>query len=331
MVVDEVLDGAADAAVGHGRTDQRWQVQHRAGEDDRDHARLVDLQRDVGALAAVHAPAHHPFGELHGDAALALLHEDDAHHQDQGHHHETGQGVVAVVGSDLGELGRQRRHDAGEDEQRHAVADAALGDQLPHPHQQGGARGEGQDNYEHGPHREVGQQVDPAHQGAAVEQECEAGRLEKGDADGEVARPLGDLALAHRTLLLPLLDAGDHHTEDLHDDRGRDVGHDPQREDGELGERAAREQLHEPEDPTRRVGLVPHQLHGVGIDVGRGDEGAQAVYAEDEQREEDLVAQIRDAEHVQHAVQHGQPSPLSGWCAGCSCRGAAGGRPRAWR
>ena len=54
---------------------------------------------------------------------------------------------------------------------------------------------------------------------AVVEQEGEAGRLHERDGDREVAGPLGDLALADRALLLPLLELGDHHREDLHDDR----------------------------------------------------------------------------------------------------------------
>ena len=64
-----------------------------------------------------------------------------------------------------------------------------------------------------------GQQVDvrcccrrPTEAAAAVvEQEREAGGLQQGDGDGEVAGPLRDLALADRALVLPLLELGDHH------------------------------------------------------------------------------------------------------------------------
>ena len=45
-------------------------------EDDRDDTGLVDLQRDVGLLAAVLAPADLAFGVLHRDAALALFDVD---------------------------------------------------------------------------------------------------------------------------------------------------------------------------------------------------------------------------------------------------------------
>ena len=49
----------------------------------------VDLQRDVGALAPVHAAAHDPFGERDRDPALALLdeHDGDQQHERQGHDH----------------------------------------------------------------------------------------------------------------------------------------------------------------------------------------------------------------------------------------------------
>ena len=48
----------------HGGQD-RGEREQRAREDHGDHTRLVDLQRDVGALAAVHAPADDTFRELH--------------------------------------------------------------------------------------------------------------------------------------------------------------------------------------------------------------------------------------------------------------------------
>ena len=78
----KLLHARAPAASSRQHVGQQHrQVEHRAGEDDRDDARLVDLQRDVGALAAVHAAADDPLGELHRDAALALLDEHDGHEE----------------------------------------------------------------------------------------------------------------------------------------------------------------------------------------------------------------------------------------------------------
>jgi hypothetical protein len=66
--------------------------------------------------------------------------------------------------------------------------------------------------------------------------------------DGEVARVLRDLGLAGLALLLQLLEPRDHHDEQLQDDRGRDVRHDPEREHRQLQQRAAAEQVHQAVD-----------------------------------------------------------------------------------
>ena len=52
-----------------------------------------------------------------------------------------GGGLVVEVH----DAARQADYDAGEDEQRHAVADAALGDLLAQPHDESGAGGQGND------------------------------------------------------------------------------------------------------------------------------------------------------------------------------------------
>ena len=94
-------------------------------------------------------------------------------------------------------------------------------------------------------------------------------------ADREVAGPLGDLALTDRALLLPLLELGDHHREDLHDDRAGDVRHDPEREDRELGERAAGEELEEGEHAAL-LGLVLERADTAEVDAGHRDVGTRA-------------------------------------------------------
>ena len=182
------------------------------------------------------------------------------------------------------DLRRERLDHRGEDQQRHAVADAALADELAHPHEQGGAGGEREHHDDHAERREVGQHVEAggvaaaAEQAAAavVEQEGQAGGLQQRDGDREVAGPLRDLALARPRPLLPLLQLRDHHGEDLHDDRRRDVRHDPEGEDGELGERAAGEQLEEAEHAAAALGLALQLLDGVEVDARRRDVGARS-------------------------------------------------------
>ena len=84
---------------------------------------------------------------------------------------------VAMFGLAMNACDRARgaAHDAGEDDEADAVADAALGDQLADPHQGDGAGGQGRDL---GQRLEAGE-VEPAGQDALrVEQGEEAVRLE---------------------------------------------------------------------------------------------------------------------------------------------------------
>ena len=83
---------------------------------------------------------------------------------------------------------------------------------------------------------------------ALVQCEHEAGGLDQREADGDVARPLGDLLLPDLAFLLPLLELRDHHLEQLHDDRRRDVRHDPEEEDRDVGDRSTGEQVEEADD-----------------------------------------------------------------------------------
>ncbi len=292
----------------HDVREEHREVEDGAGEDDRDDAGLVDLERDVGALAAVHPPAHHPLGELDRDAPLALLDEDDGHDHADRQQQEQGEGEVALLGPDVADLGRHAAHHVGEDQDRHAVADAPLGDQLAHPHDDGGAGGDRQHDQgdvgqvEGGDQLQVG--VGAGAQEAVVELVGDAGGLEDGEADGHVPGPLGDLLLADRTLLLPLLDPGDDHRQQLHDDRAGDVRHDPEGEDRHLGQGAAGEQVQEAEDAAL-VGLALQVLDGGEVDAGHGDVRAQPVQEDHEQREQDLVAKIHHLEDVLQAGKHG--------------------------
>ena len=70
-------------------------------------------------------------------------------HHDQGDDQQPDQGkekhaddVVAVQEAG-GQQPREPHHDAGEDDERDAVADAALGDQFSQPDQEHGAGGQG--------------------------------------------------------------------------------------------------------------------------------------------------------------------------------------------
>src|SRR5206468_4304676 len=118
----------AGAAAADQLSDQVRDVDQRRREDHRDNTGLVDLERQIRRRAAVHAPADHALGVLHGNAALALLDEHDADDDDQRGHTDKGEHHAATAVEDGLALDRDTRSDAGEDQQRHAVADATLGD-----------------------------------------------------------------------------------------------------------------------------------------------------------------------------------------------------------
>ena len=100
---------------------------------------------------------------------------------------------------------------------------------------------------------------------AGAGQRHDAGRLEQREAEGEVAGVLGDLGLAGLALLLEGLQPRDHHDQQLQDDARRDVGHDPEREDRQLEQRAAGEQV----DQVVDAGVV--DVADARLDVGDVD------------------------------------------------------------
>ena len=151
---------------------------------------------------------------------------------------------------------RQADNDAGKDDQRHAIADAAVTDLLAEPHDEGRARGEGEDCHE---------PKSPAllAQVAALQHERDRGALDDTEPNRQVARPLRDLAPPQLALFLKLFERRDDDGQQLQDDRRRDVGHDAQREDRELAELPPGEKIHEAKGCTLRLLEQPLQLFGV--------------------------------------------------------------------
>src|SRR5207342_1006734 len=229
--------------------DRRREGHDRGGEDDRDDAGHVDPQRQIGRTARGHFAPHHPFRVLDRDAALTLLDEDDRddHRQRQERHHHD-EDLIGVRPPGL-QPGGQPGDDRGEDHQRDAVADAALGDQLAEPHQQRAPGRKRHHDQQHAAAAEVGDGVvGGGFATEGLEEVDVAEGLPEGEPDGEVARVLGDLLLADLAFFLQLLQRGHDHGQQLQDDRGGDVGHDPQREKRQAGEASTREEVKEAED-----------------------------------------------------------------------------------
>ena len=223
------------------------------------------------------------------------------------------------------EPGGDGGHHVGEDQDRHALADAALGDELGQPHDEGRAGRQDQHHEEGQRPVEARDQVDARpEQGrvVAVEGVDEAGGLHDGQGHGQVAGGLGDLLLADRALVAPLLELGDDGGEQLNDDGAGDVGHDAQAEDGQAHQGAAAEEVEEAEHARRR-GRALQALQARPVDAGHRDVRPDLVQGDDGQREDDLVAKVGDPEDVGEPGEHG---PSSQWSPGAVVTSGSSGR-----
>src|SRR5215218_9750333 len=120
-----------------------------------------------------------------------------------------------------------------------------------------------------------------------VEEIGVAGRLKNREDDRQVTRVLVDLGVAGLSLLLQLLQPWHDHGHELEDDRGGDVGHDPEREEGELAERATGEDVQQAEDGA----ALPREVvvDRARVDARDRNPAAQAVEGQDHGREEHAV------------------------------------------
>ena len=205
-------------------------------------------------------------------------------------------GVGLNLVDQIAHAARQAGHNAGEDQQAHAVADAAVGNLLAQPHDERGAGGQGENRHQDEPDARV------QHQPLLGKNGGDADGLERAQDHGHVTRPLGDLAPAQLAFLLNAGQGLIDHGEQLEDDRRRDIGHDAEGEDGHAAQVAATEQVHEAQ---RRAGLrVEQQLQLVGVDAWCGDERSQPVDGENAHGEHDPLAQVWNPKDIEELFQH---------------------------
>ena len=108
---------------------------------------MFDLERQMRALCLEHLAALLAARIVDRNAALGALH---VHDEDDGRdatdeHQDCRDRAHLTVTHEFRRTGysrREARNDAGENDHRNAVADAALGDLLAEPHQKHGARHE---------------------------------------------------------------------------------------------------------------------------------------------------------------------------------------------
>src|SRR5690606_33382674 len=103
-----------------------------------------ELQRQVRGVALEHAVTHLALRILDQKAALCTLEEnDDANDDDSENDDAEDEAGRHCTGTPklqrAADGGRKTCNDAGEDDQRDTVADAASGDLLAKPHQEHGA------------------------------------------------------------------------------------------------------------------------------------------------------------------------------------------------
>ena len=231
-------------------------------------------------LSAHNLASDDAFSILHRNAALTALdiNYESHYHNHQCHQHEhCGSGESAPgIGLDfivkIKDRSRQADHDAGEDQQRHAIADATFGNLLAQPHNEGAARGESK----HGHQNETGAGMNDEAATTFFQTNGDTKRLNRAQHHGEVAGPLCDLLAAEFAFLLQLGQGFINHCQELQDDRRRNVRHDAEGKDGHAAKLAAGKEVHEAEH--RAAILLEELLQLIGIDAGSRDVAAQTVH-----------------------------------------------------
>ena len=158
-------------------------------------------------------------------------------------------------------------------------------------------------------------------------QRDDAGGLQDGQADGQVPGVLRDLRLAGLALLAQRLQARDDHREQLQDDAGRDVRHDAEREDRQLQQRAAAEQV----DQLEQVGLAGRGAEqawtarsdtpGVGSEEPSRNTAMMKTVKSSFLRRSGVLNARMNAVSMRSPLLLGQPAEVNVICR--SCRGPA--------
>ena len=244
---------------------------------------------------------------MHRHTSLRPLHIDDKGHDKEHEDHQDdqlqdGHGAALDTANRRKDGSRQTDYDATEDDQRDAVADSTLGDLLAEPHHECGAGGQGQHRDEAKAPARVGYQRATSWSGHALQPERDRNALNHGDTHGQIAGVLGDLAPTQFTLLRELLEIRPDDGQQLQDDGGRDVGHDPQGKHRHPLQAAAREGIDETEERSLH-GL--HELHqSLGIDTRSRDIAADSIDRQQAKRKRQPLAQIRDRKDIAKTLDH---------------------------
>ena len=275
------------------------EVNQAACEDDRDNARGIHLQGNVRGLATHHLATLHALGVVHRNAALSTLDEDDrrdAHQHHSQDEHRNGNAHTRVSGQvHRREDGRRHAgHNAHEDDERHAVANAALRDKLAHPHDERSTRHQ----REHDEHigNNLGNLVSE-HDAVLrrLEQQQITDGVDEAQGQRQVTRDLRDAATTGFALFRPAAHCGNNALHQLHDDGCGDVRHDAQREDREVRQSTTGEQV---EHGHGHTGILERVCELMERDARYRHVGAETIKRKDAQRKQNLLAQLGNLKRV---------------------------------
>ena len=241
-------------------------------------------------LALEHLVADLALRILDQQPALRALHEhDEGDHGDRHHDHDQDQAgrqrALSAEFEHVGERGGQLGDDAGKDDQRNAVADAARGDLLAKPHQEHGAAGQRDRGGETEEQPGVADDI-----AGTFEAHRDAVGLERGEQHRQITGILVQRLAPGLAFLLQRLELRRHGRKQLDDDRGRDIRHDIQGKDRHAVNTAAGEHV---EHAENAAGLrLEHLLPDRGVDAGQRDIGAEPINKQRTQREPDALLQF---------------------------------------
>ena len=125
-------------------SDLRREINQAACKDDRNNTCSVDLDGKVRALTAHNLTTLNALCITNWDTTLSTLHEDNRRDAKQ-YHNQNKDGYrnahthICIQVDRREDSRRNRRDDRHEDDQRHAIANTMLSDELAHPHDQSSA------------------------------------------------------------------------------------------------------------------------------------------------------------------------------------------------
>ena len=135
----------------------------------------------------------------------------------------------------------------------------------------------------------------------ALQRHGNAEGLDHRQDDRQIAGPLRDFAPPEFAFFLQLFKRWHHYCQQLQDDRRSDVGHDAQSENGQPPETSPAEHIQVAEQSAL---ILPEELFQfVRVDPRGRDVPTQAIHRQQSQREQEPLAQIRNAKDIRYGFE----------------------------